>query len=132
MVGPLPQSPSSATSCRHCVGRSAEHGTATAWCSRLSREPGGCPAPSVPRPRRTVRAAPVPRIRLHDLRHTHAPLLLRAGINPKVISERLGRSSVAFALDTYAHVMQGMQPEAAEKLADLVWGDDGQREERGA
>jgi integrase len=73
---------------------------------------------------RTVRAAPVPRIRLHDLRHTHATLLLRAGINPKVVSERLGHSSVAFTLDTYAHIMPGMQPEAAEKLADLVWGDD--------
>ncbi|MFW5934055.1 MAG: site-specific integrase [Actinomycetota bacterium] len=71
--------------------------------------------------RRAVRKAGVPRIRFHDLRHTHATLLLRAGINPKVVSERLGHSSVAFTLDTYAHVMPGMQPEAAGMLSDLVF-----------
>lgn len=73
---------------------------------------------------RAVTAAPVPRIRLHDLRHTHATLLLRAGVNPKVVSERLGHSSVAFTLDTYAHVMPGMQPEAAQLFSDLVWNYD--------
>jgi integrase len=71
--------------------------------------------------RRAVLAADVPRIRLHDLRHTHATLLLRAGVNPKVVSERLGHSSVAFTLDTYAHVMPGMQPEAAEQFMDAVF-----------
>ena len=70
--------------------------------------------------RSAVDALDLPRIRLHDLRHTHASLLLRAGINPKVVSERLGHSSVAFTLDTYAHVMPGMQPEAAERFASLV------------
>ncbi|WP_052665157.1 tyrosine-type recombinase/integrase [Nitriliruptor alkaliphilus] len=72
--------------------------------------------------RRAVLVADVPRIRLHDLRHTHATLLLRAGVNPKVVSERLGHSSVAFTLDTYAHVMPGMQPEAAEQFMDAVFG----------
>lgn len=68
------------------------------------------------------------RIRFHDLRHTHATLLLKAGVNPKVVSERLGHSSVAFTLDTYAHVMPGMQPEAAEQFSDLVWGgEDGEQ-----
>ncbi len=71
--------------------------------------------------RRDARRVGVPRIRLHDVRHTHATLLLRAGVNPKVVSERLGHSSVAFTLDTYAHVMPGMQPEAAELLAGLVF-----------
>ncbi len=71
--------------------------------------------------RRDVRRVGVPPIRLHDVRHTHATLLLRAGVNPKVVSERLGHSSVAFTLDTYAHVMPGMQPEAAELLASLVF-----------
>lgn len=73
--------------------------------------------------RRAVRALPVPRIRFHDLRHSHASLLLRAGVNPKVVSERLGHSSVAFTLDTYAHVMPGMQPEAAQLFSDLVFED---------
>ncbi len=47
---------------------------------------------------------------------------LRAGVHPKVVSERLGHSSVAFTLDTYAHVMPGMQPEAAELFASMVGG----------
>lgn len=73
---------------------------------------------------RAVRSADVPRIPPHDMRHTHASLLLQAGVNPKVVSERLGHSSVAFTLDTYAHVMPGMQPEAAERLAELIFGED--------
>jgi integrase len=75
---------------------------------------------------RAMKRVDVPRIRFHDLRHTHATLLLRAGINPKVVSERLGHSSVAFTLGTYAHVMPGMQPEAAAASSDLVFtSDDG-------
>lgn len=72
--------------------------------------------------RRAVRSAGVQPIRLHDTRHSHASLLLAAGVNPKVVSERLGHSSVAFTLDTYAHVMPGMQPEAAELFDQLVYG----------
>ena len=74
--------------------------------------------------RRAVKKADVPKIRFHDLRHTHATLLLKAGVNPKVVSERLGHSSVAFTLDTYAHVMPGMQAEAAELLSQLVYDPD--------
>jgi integrase len=72
--------------------------------------------------RRAVKRSGVRPIRLQDVRHTHASLLLAAGINPKVVSERLGHSSVAFTLDTYAHVMPGMQPEAAERFMELVRG----------
>ncbi|MGI8575306.1 MAG: tyrosine-type recombinase/integrase [Egibacteraceae bacterium] len=70
---------------------------------------------------RAVRRAKARPIRLHDLRHTHASLLLAAGVNPKVVSERLGHSSVAFTLDTYAHLIPGMQPRAAELFMDLVY-----------
>ena len=49
---------------------------------------------------------------------------LAAGVNPKVVSERLGHSSVAFTLDTYAHVIPGMQPDAAEMFIALVYSDD--------
>jgi integrase len=55
-------------------------------------------------------------VRLHDLRHTHATQLLRQGIHPKIVSERLGHSSVGITLDTYSHVLPGMQGEAARKL----------------
>lgn len=72
---------------------------------------------------RAVKWTGLRRIRFHDLRHTHATLLLESGVNPRVVSERLGHSSVAFTLDTYAHVLPGMQPEAAQMFSDLVWGD---------
>jgi integrase len=55
-------------------------------------------------------------IRFHDLRHTHATQLLKAGVHPKVVSERLGHASSGITLDTYSHVMPGMQEEAAEKI----------------
>ena len=54
-----------------------------------------------------------PVIRFHDLRHTHASQLLAAGVNVKVVSERLGHASVAFTLDTYAHVMPGQQADGS-------------------
>lgn len=58
----------------------------------------------------------VPGFRLYDLRHTCATLLLLAGENPKVVSERLGHASIALTLDTYSHVLPSMQEAAAEKL----------------
>jgi integrase len=64
----------------------------------------------------------VPRIRLHDLRHTFATLALEAGIAPKVVSEILGHSSIAITLDTYSHVVPEMQQEATSKVAGLVSG----------
>lgn len=69
---------------------------------------------------RTVAKIDVPDISLHDLRHTHATLLLRAGVNVKVVSERLGHASVAFTMNVYQHVLPGMQAEAAETFAGLV------------
>lgn len=70
--------------------------------------------------RRLVDGAGVPVIRLHDLRHTHASHLLMAGVNVKVVSERLGHASVSFTLDTYGHVMPGQQAEAAAAAAALL------------
>lgn len=60
-------------------------------------------------------------VRLYDLRHTCATLLLLAGENPKVVSERLGHASVTLTLDTYSHVLPNMQKAAAEKLENLVF-----------
>jgi integrase len=71
---------------------------------------------------RLAREADLPRIRFHDLRHTHATLSLQAGVHPKVVSERLGHASVAITLDVYSHAVAGVQEEAAEKVAALVLG----------
>jgi integrase len=71
--------------------------------------------------RKAVKEAMLPDIRLHDLRHTHATLALRAGIHPKVVSERLGHATVAITLDTYSHAIPAMQEEAAVKIAELVF-----------
>ena len=69
-----------------------------------------------------VKDSGLPRIRLHDLRHTHATLALAAGIHPKVVSERLGHSTVAFTMDVYSHAIPSMEAEAAETIANLVRG----------
>lgn len=69
-----------------------------------------------------IRGVDVPRIRLHDLRHTSASLALKAGIHPKVVSERLGHATVGITLDLYSHVLDGMQAEAAEQIGAVVFG----------
>jgi len=71
---------------------------------------------------KAVKASGLPRIRLHDLRHTYATLALQAGIHPKVVSERLGHASVAFTLDTYSHAVPAMEAQAAEIMASYLWG----------
>ena len=69
---------------------------------------------------RLVAKAGVKSITFHDLRHTHATLLLVAGIHPKVVSERLGHYSVALTLDLYSHVIPGLDQEAARKLDEQL------------
>lgn len=68
-----------------------------------------------------VKDAGLPRIRLHDLRHTHATLALAAGVHPKVVSERLGHATVAFTLDVYSHAVPALQEEAADRIAALIF-----------
>lgn len=53
-------------------------------------------------------------LRFHDLRHTHATILLKQGVSPHVVSQRLGHATVAFTLDRYGHVLPGQQMSAAE------------------
>jgi integrase len=70
---------------------------------------------------RRVRSSNVPRIRLHDLRHTHATLMLSAGVPVKVVSERLGHATPAFTQTVYQHVMPGMQADAAAAFSEQVF-----------
>jgi integrase len=65
---------------------------------------------------RLITKTTLPRIRFHDLRHTHASQMLAAGVHPKIASERLGHSTIGVTLDLYSHVMPGMQADAAEQV----------------
>ncbi|MEJ7801903.1 MAG: site-specific integrase [Candidatus Limnocylindria bacterium] len=69
---------------------------------------------------RIVRGLGLPRIRLHNLRHTHATLALSAGIHPRVVMERLGHSSIAMTLDLYSDSIPAMQAAAADRIAALI------------
>lgn len=59
-------------------------------------------------------------IRLHDARHTHASLMLKQGIHPKVVQERLGHSSIQMTIDTYSHVAPGIQEAAANRFDEIL------------
>jgi integrase len=67
-----------------------------------------------------MRKAGLSGVRLHDLRHTHATLMLIAGIHPKVVSERLGHASIAITMDTYSHVLPSLQEDAADRFSQVV------------
>jgi len=69
-----------------------------------------------------VRTLDVPKIRMHDLRHTHATLALKAGVHPKVVSERLGHATVGVTLDLYSHVMPSIAKDAAELIMGSAFG----------
>jgi len=59
-------------------------------------------------------------IRLHDARHTHATIMLKQGIHPKIVQERLGHSTISTTLDTYSHVAPGLQQAAAIAFDDIL------------
>jgi integrase len=69
-----------------------------------------------------LKAADVPEIRLHDLRHSCATLLLAQGVNPRVVMETLGHSQASLTLNTYSHVLPALQHEAAAKIDALLTG----------
>ncbi len=66
--------------------------------------------------RLVARVADLPRVRFHDLRHSHATQMLLAGVHPKIAQERLGHSSITTTLDLYSHVTDTMQTDAAIRL----------------
>ena len=57
-------------------------------------------------------------LRQHDLRHTHASLMLAQGVHPKIVSERLGHANIGITLDTYSHVVPGLQEAAARRFEE--------------
>jgi integrase len=70
-----------------------------------------------------ARAAGLPKIRLHDVRHSYATAALAAGVPAKVVSERLGHATIAITMDTYSHVLPGLDAQAAGTVARLILGD---------
>jgi integrase len=70
--------------------------------------------------RRLLRRAGLPEIRLHDIRHTYATLALKAGMHPKVVSERLGHATVGITLDLYSHVTPSIARDAADVVASRI------------
>jgi integrase len=74
--------------------------------------------------RERVREASVPVVRLHDLRHTHASLLLATGVPVNVVSARLGHTSIAMTMDVYAHLLPGQDADAVAALDRLLWAQD--------
>jgi integrase len=71
---------------------------------------------------RHVAKSTLPTIRLHDLRHTHATILLKQWVPLKVVSERLGHANPSFTLSVYQHVLPGMQGDAANAFSAAVFG----------
>jgi site-specific recombinase XerD len=70
--------------------------------------------------RRICERAGVPLIRPYDLRHSSASLLLAAGVHPRVVAERLGHANVNLTLNTYSHVLPGLQQDASDTLEAML------------
>jgi integrase len=88
----------------------------TLVCARRDGEPLQPQSLTHEFPRFLARLKDFPRVRFHDLRHSHATQLLLAGVHPKVAQERLGHSTVTTTLDLYSHVTATMQEDAAGRL----------------
>lgn len=74
-----------------------------------------------------IRRAGLPHIRLHDLRHTHATLMLKGNIHPKIVQERLGHANIGTTLDLYSHILPGLQEAAARRFDELLQGESEER-----
>jgi integrase len=99
-------------------GGYSDHGLLFCW-------PDGRPIhPDSEQFNRLVDRAAVPRIRPHDVRHTYATMSLRAGVNPKIVSQRLGHATVAFTLDVYTEDVPDLHHDAAEIASDLFLGTE--------
>nr|WP_252210065.1 tyrosine-type recombinase/integrase [Bacillus bombysepticus] len=75
--------------------------------------------------RSIIKKADILKIRVHDMRHTHATLLLLQGVNPKIVSERLGHADFRITLDTYSHLLPSMQKDTAIKFGEMLFGKNG-------
>lgn len=91
----------------------------------MSSHPDGRPIrpDSVTRAFHTIaKSAGLRVVRLHDLRHAHATILLEQGVHPKIVQERLGHSSVSTTLDIYSHIVPSLQEAAARRFEEGLEG----------
>ena len=90
----------------------------------FSNKDGGYldPTKILPKFKALLKAAGLPDIRFHDLRHTAATILLEKNVHPKVVKERLGHSRISMTMDTYSHVLPSLKHEATDKLNDVFKG----------
>jgi integrase len=95
----------------------------TLVCCRADSEPLQPQSLTHEFPRFLARLGPeFPKIGFHSLRHTHASQLLTAGVHPKVVQERLGHATIGITLDTYSHLIETMQSDAAAKIDEITFG----------
>ena len=109
----------------HRSQQSIKAATLTGWCDSglvFTNGLGGPLEPSVPGSslKRVMRVAALPRIRVHDLRHTTATVLLVAGVHPKVVQDLLGHRTIVVTMDTYSHVMPVLHLQAVQTLNSLL------------
>ncbi len=112
---------------RGAQGRRASP-TSSPWCSAAATAECSTGIPPHKPSLAPIPSSPSTPIRLHDLRHTHASLLLRDRVPIKVVSERLGHSTPASTMVTYQHVLPGMQDDAARTFATILAGHDDGRD----
>lgn len=74
-----------------------------------------------------LKKAKLNKIRFHDLRHTYASLLIDQGENIKYVQNQMGHSSIKVTMDTYGHLMKDVNKEAASRLGDAIFGQDGSK-----
>ena len=100
-----------------------KHGELFQDLNLVVRQPDGSPLfpDSITRKwKRFIHGTGLEEIRLHDLRHSNATALIQAGVNPRVVQQRLGHSDVNITLNTYTHVLPEMDIDAAAKLDDIM------------
>lgn len=73
--------------------------------------------------RKYAKKVGIPGVRFHDARHFHATMLLKQNVHPKVVQARLGHSTISVTLDTYSHLLEGMQAEAIKDFDQLVFSE---------
>ena len=114
------------TSARPQRRRGVPGGRTNGSCSRPSSAPRSTAATTTARSRPCSEAGVRP-IRLHDLRHTAASLLLAEGVHPRVVMEILGHSQISLTMNTYSHVLPSVLREAADAIERSLWGTNGER-----